>query len=56
MIVAGDSCDKVMMGAGINDTMLYQNNPQIDEYCSNIYIGESDFLLALRNVIHLLGF
>jgi hypothetical protein len=29
-----------MMGAGINSTILYANNPQIDEYCSNIYIGE----------------
>jgi len=29
-----------MMGAGINDTMLYTNNPQIDDVCSNIYIGE----------------
>lgn len=29
-----------MQGAAINATMLYANNPQIDEYCSNIYIGE----------------
>ncbi|KAG8742625.1 hypothetical protein FRC10_001174 [Ceratobasidium sp. 414] len=39
-VAAGDTCDKVMMGAAINDTVLYHNNPQIDEYCSNIYIGE----------------
>ncbi|KAG8716839.1 hypothetical protein FRC08_008713 [Ceratobasidium sp. 394] len=39
-VVAGDTCDRVMMGAAINDTVLYHNNPQIDEYCGNIYIGE----------------
>ncbi|QRV78188.1 LysM domain protein [Ceratobasidium sp. AG-Ba] len=39
-VVAGDSCDKVMSIYNINATMLYTNNPQIDEYCSNMYIGE----------------
>ncbi|CAE6506240.1 unnamed protein product [Rhizoctonia solani] len=39
-VVYGDTCDKIMQGANINATMLYTNNPQIDEYCSNIYIGE----------------
>ncbi|QRW20673.1 LysM domain protein [Rhizoctonia solani] len=39
-VVYGDTCDKIMQGAAINATMLYANNPQIDEYCSNIYIGE----------------
>ncbi|KAG9087065.1 hypothetical protein FRC06_002754 [Ceratobasidium sp. 370] len=39
-VAAGDTCDRVMMGAAINDTVLYHNNPQIDEYCSNIYVGE----------------
>ncbi|KAF8603580.1 hypothetical protein BDV93DRAFT_493112 [Ceratobasidium sp. AG-I] len=47
-VVAGDSCDKIMMGAAINDTILYANNPQIDEYCSNIYIGE---VLCVANAI-----
>ncbi|CAE6339968.1 unnamed protein product [Rhizoctonia solani] len=39
-VVYGDTCDKILQGAAINATMLYANNPQIDEYCSNIYIGE----------------
>lgn len=47
-VVAGDTCDKIMMGAGINDTMLYTNNPQIDDYCSNIYIGE---VLCVANAV-----
>ncbi|KAJ1305113.1 hypothetical protein OPQ81_000150 [Rhizoctonia solani] len=39
-VVKGDTCDKIMYASGINATMLYANNPQIDAYCSNIYIGE----------------
>ncbi|CAE6448232.1 hypothetical protein BN14_10194 [Rhizoctonia solani AG-1 IB] len=39
-VVYGDTCDKILQGANINATMLYANNPQIDPYCSNIYIGE----------------
>ncbi|CAE6443538.1 hypothetical protein ACGC1H_006097 [Rhizoctonia solani] len=39
-VVKDDTCDKIIMSAGINATMLYTNNPQIDEYCSNILIGQ----------------
>lgn len=40
VVKANDDCDIVSTAAGINTTILYENNPQIDEYCSNIYIGE----------------
>jgi hypothetical protein len=30
----------ISAAAGINNTILYANNPQINEDCSNIYIGE----------------
>lgn len=53
VIVAGDTCDKVMMGAGINDTMLYTNNPQIDDVCSNIYIGKHLIFLASEPPTHI---
>ncbi|KAG9128407.1 hypothetical protein FRC07_013747 [Ceratobasidium sp. 392] len=49
-VVAGDNCDKIMAGAGLNDTVLYHNNPQIDDYCGNIYIGK-----PFRLVLPLLG-
>ncbi|CAE6444859.1 unnamed protein product [Rhizoctonia solani] len=39
-VVKDDTCDKIIMGAGINATMLYTNNPQIDDRCSNILIGQ----------------
>lgn len=35
-----DYCDLISAAAGINNTILYENNPQINEDCTNIYIGE----------------
>jgi hypothetical protein len=34
------SCDTIQQAAGINSTLLHTNNPQIDEACQNIYIGQ----------------
>lgn len=36
----GDTCDSVSSAAGINNTLLTLNNPQINADCSDIYIGE----------------
>lgn len=36
----GDICDTIMSTYGINATMLYTNNPNINEGCTNIYPGE----------------
>jgi len=36
----GDTCDSISSAAGINNTMLTMNNPQINSECSNIYTGE----------------
>jgi len=35
-----DTCDSIASAAGINSTILNQNNPQINDGCTNIYIGE----------------
>lgn len=40
VVGAGDSCDAIDSAAGVNMTLLIANNPQINEQCSNIYIGE----------------
>ena len=40
VVKSGDSCEQIISNHGINSTLLYSNNPQIDEECSNIYIGE----------------
>ena len=37
----GDTCDGVAYAYGINTTILYTNNPQLDQdTCDNLYIGE----------------
>ncbi|KAF8623764.1 hypothetical protein AX15_006206 [Amanita polypyramis BW_CC] len=36
----GDTCDDIQAKSGVNATLLYSNNPQINEGCTNIYIGE----------------
>jgi len=40
VVVANDTCDIISSAAGINNTMLTMNNPQINADCSDIYIGE----------------
>ena len=40
VVQANDDCDIIAAAANINTTILYLNNPQIDDACSNIYIGE----------------
>jgi len=35
-----DSCEKIQARSGVNSTILNLNNPQINEDCSNLYIGE----------------
>ncbi|PPQ73126.1 hypothetical protein CVT26_014948, partial [Gymnopilus dilepis] len=36
----GDDCFDIANKNALNMTILYLNNPQIDEECSNIYVGE----------------
>ncbi|KAJ8592563.1 hypothetical protein M405DRAFT_733094 [Rhizopogon salebrosus TDB-379] len=40
VVQANDICDSISAAAGINNTILYENNPQINDDCTNIYIGE----------------
>ncbi|KAH0828581.1 hypothetical protein J3R83DRAFT_2852 [Lanmaoa asiatica] len=36
----GDTCDGVAYNSGINTTVLYANNPQLTQDCTNLYVGE----------------
>lgn len=40
VVQSGDTCDDISSVFGINSTLLWTNNPNIDSECSNIYIGE----------------
>ncbi|KAJ8456962.1 hypothetical protein ONZ45_g18509 [Pleurotus djamor] len=35
-----DTCSQIAAAHGINSTILYGNNPQINDGCTNIYVGE----------------
>ncbi|KAJ3709791.1 hypothetical protein EV361DRAFT_923388 [Lentinula raphanica] len=39
-VAAQDTCDSISSAYSINSTLLYNNNPQIDSACDNIYVGE----------------
>ncbi|KAG8945535.1 hypothetical protein FRC04_000738 [Tulasnella sp. 424] len=39
-VQSGDYCDLIASNHGINSTLLMTNNPQIDENCYNLYIGQ----------------
>lgn len=43
VVTNGDTCDGVAYTFGINTTILYTNNPQLDQECTNLYIGEVSF-------------
>ncbi|KDR73151.1 hypothetical protein GALMADRAFT_72891 [Galerina marginata CBS 339.88] len=50
IVLPGDTCADVAQKNALNTTILYLNNPQIDETCSNIYDGEARIhFLPLRN-------
>ena len=40
VVEANDSCDGLYSTYGINSTVLFHNNPQLDAACNNLYIGE----------------
>ena len=40
VVKAGDTCDSVEKAAGVDTTTFYANNPQLDDKCSNMYVGE----------------
>ena len=40
VVEANDSCDGLYSTYGINSTVLFHNNPQLDAACDNLYIGE----------------
>lgn len=43
VVKGGDTCDQITGVHGINATMLWANNQQINADCTNIYIGEVRF-------------
>lgn len=40
VVGAGDNCFDIDTVAGIDFTTLQANNPQVDDNCDNIYVGE----------------
>jgi LysM repeat protein len=42
-VAIGDTCENIASNNALNSTILYLNNPQINDDCSNIYIGEVSF-------------
>ncbi|PPR00072.1 hypothetical protein CVT24_008974 [Panaeolus cyanescens] len=46
-VVADDTCSGIAEAAGLNSTILFLNNPQINSECDNIYIGEVGFRFVL---------
>ena len=44
----GDTCDLIAYNNKINTTVLWFNNPQINNECSNVYVGE---VLCVHNGI-----
>lgn len=55
VVKADDTCDGLSSVAGINSTMLFLNNPQIDAECGNLYIGEVRFNMNM-SLLRLFGF
>ena len=49
VVTSGETCDEVAQTYSMNTTVLYQNNPQLDVDCDNMYIGEVCFY---RNTSH----
>ncbi|KAG8752154.1 hypothetical protein FRC14_007289 [Serendipita sp. 396] len=39
VVSPGDTCDKIVTTYGLNSTVLFQNNPNIDGDCDGIYNG-----------------
>ncbi|RSH84377.1 uncharacterized protein EHS24_005897 [Apiotrichum porosum] len=39
-VVEDDTCEGIISMYGMSNDTLYNNNPQIDSDCTNIYIGE----------------
>jgi LysM repeat protein len=40
VVQLGDTCDEVAAAWGLNTTIFYLNNPQLNSDCTNLYIGE----------------
>lgn len=51
VVQLGDTCDGVASQWGINTTILYANNPQLDQnYCDNLYVGEVGFPMSFSSL------
>jgi len=40
VVASSDTCDIIQQDAGVDSTVFFSNNPQINEDCLNLYIGE----------------
>ena len=50
VVAPNDSCELLTSTYGVNSTILYQNNPQLDAECSNLYVGEVRYV-SLRPLL-----
>lgn len=50
VVESGDSCQGLQSTYGINSTILYSNNPQLDADCNNLYTGEVRRALTLHRL------
>lgn len=50
VIGSGDFCALIADEAGISEDTLMANNPNVDEACDNIYLGEVRSVMAARKV------
>ncbi|KAF8996032.1 hypothetical protein BDQ17DRAFT_1411965 [Cyathus striatus] len=48
VVKAGDQCSQIISNHGLNNTIFEHNNPQINDACDNIYIGE---VLCVSNTV-----
>ncbi|KAF8581894.1 carbohydrate-binding module family 50 protein [Ramaria rubella] len=40
VVAPNDTCNDITSRIGVNATILYANNPQIDSECTNLYVGQ----------------
>ena len=40
VVALGDTCQSIAAGAGTTVDLILENNPNVNEQCSNIYPGE----------------
>ncbi|KZT34914.1 hypothetical protein SISSUDRAFT_1026004 [Sistotremastrum suecicum HHB10207 ss-3] len=48
VVQTGETCNQLESVFGINSTILWANNPQINEDCTNMYTGEVGLITVIK--------